>query len=161
MPRQRKSVRTTCSVSFGSTSCSVDIDIRIGQVDGEDGVVVADVGAQQQRLLAVEQQFQTRQIARVAIEDAVRSAGRRADVAMAVEHDEAVAVLEGAARPRGGSGRWNVERGFRSLLDERRGRVLPRQWWPQAASRPCRSGKVSARCLALARAALPTASSER
>ena len=43
----------------------------IGQIDGEDGIVVADVGAQQQRLHAVDQQLETREIARVAMENAV------------------------------------------------------------------------------------------
>ena len=70
-------------------------------------------------------------MARVAKENAVRSAGRRADVGMTVEHGEAVTVLEGAAGPCGGSGRRNVERGFRNLLDQRRGRALPKQSMPQ------------------------------
>ena len=61
---------------------------------------------------------------RVAKENAVGPPGRRPDVGIAVEHGEAITVLEGAAGPRGGAGRRNVERGFRNLLDQRRGRVL-------------------------------------
>jgi hypothetical protein len=86
------------------------VDVRIGQVDGENGVVVAEIGAEQQRLHAVDQHLEMRQIAGVEIEEAVRSAMRGADIAVAVEHDEAVAMLHGSPRPRRRFGRRNVER---------------------------------------------------
>src|SRR4029078_721378 len=94
---------------------------------GENRVVVADIGAEQQRLLAVEQHLQVREMAGIREENAVRPAGRCPDVGMAVEHDKAVAMLEGTARPCGGSRPRNVEGDLRNLVDQRRGRVLPKQ----------------------------------
>ena len=44
----------------------IEIDIGVGQIDDEDGIVVTHVRAQQQRLPAIEQHFKMRQIARVA-----------------------------------------------------------------------------------------------
>ena len=75
------------------------------------------------------QQFQPRQIARVGMKHAVGPAGGGADVAMAVEHGEGIAMLERAARPRRGTGRRNVERSFRNRVDEqcRRSRYLSNQ----------------------------------
>src|SRR5215207_7632696 len=116
----------------------VDVDVWVGQIDGENGVVVADARAQKQQLFAVEQHLQVREMARVAKENAVRSVSRRADVGMAVEHSEAVAVLQGSAGTCGGSGRRNIERGLRNLLEQWRGRVLPKQWMGSRCWRPCR-----------------------
>ena len=65
---------------------------------------------------SVQHHFEPRQIARVGIEQPVGTAGRGADVAMAVEHDEGVVMLQRAPRPRGRSGHRNVERRFRDLL---------------------------------------------
>ena len=92
-------------------------EVRIAQVDREGGIVVAQIGAEEQRVRGVDQQFQPRQIAGVEMEQAGRAAARRRDVAAAVEHDEGVAVFENARRPgrrllRGG----DVERRFRRLL---------------------------------------------
>ena len=71
----------------------IEKDVGIGQIDDEDGVVIADVRAKQQRLQAVEQYFEVREIAGVAKKDPVRSTRRRADVGVTVEHGEAVALL--------------------------------------------------------------------
>src|SRR5215475_6900045 len=46
---------------------------------------------------------------RVAMKKPVRAAGRGTHIAVAVHDDERIAVLKGAARPRGRAGRWNVE----------------------------------------------------
>src|SRR6478752_973770 len=102
-------------------------DVGIRQIDDKDGVVVADVRTQQQGLRAVEQYFEVRQIAGVAKEDAVGPARRCADVGVTVEHGEAVALLEGAAGPCRGSRPGDVERGLRSLLDQRFGRAWAKQ----------------------------------
>ena len=51
--------------------------------------------------MSFEHQLQPRQIARVGIEQPVGSAGGSADIAVAVEHDERIVVLQRAARPRG------------------------------------------------------------
>ena len=74
------------------------------------------VRAQEQRLHSVDQQFQPRQIARVVVEQPVRTAGRRAHVAMAVEHGERVGVFQRAARAADGPMDGNVERRFRNRV---------------------------------------------
>ena len=92
-------------------------EVRIGQVDGKGGIVVAQVGAQQQRVRGIDQQFQPRQIAGVEMEQAGRAAAGRSDVAAVVEHDECVAVFENARRPgRRLLGGGDVERRLRRLL---------------------------------------------
>jgi hypothetical protein len=113
---------------LGEHQLLVEIDIGVRQIDSENGVVVADARAQQQRLLAVEQHLKVRQMPRVAKENAVRPPGRRPDVGKTVEYGEAITVFEGAAGPGGGAGRRNIEGGFWNLLDQRRGRVLSKQW---------------------------------
>ena len=95
----------------------VEIHVGIGQIDRQQRVVVAQVGAEQQRLHPVEQQFEMREKTRVAVEQAVGAAGRRADIAVAVEHDERVVVLERAARPRDRTRRWNIERRLRKCVE--------------------------------------------
>src|SRR5262249_20742138 len=49
------------------------------------------------------------QKAGVAMKESIGAAGRRADIAMAIDDDERIAVLERAPRPRGRAGRRNVE----------------------------------------------------
>ena len=76
------------------------VDIGIGEIDREQGVVVAHIGAEQQRLHVVQPQLEVRKKARIGVEQSVRAARGRADVPMAVDHDESVAVLQGAPRAR-------------------------------------------------------------
>ena len=101
------------------------VEIRIGQVDREHGVVVAHVRPEQQRLLAVQRQLETGEKTRVVMEQPVRIAGRGADVAVAVGDDERVAALERAPRARDGLRRGNIERRFRKRIDVPQ---LCRQW---------------------------------
>src|SRR5580704_17042603 len=68
-----------------------------------------------------------RKMARIAKINAVGSPRRCPDVGVAVEHCEAIALLEGAAGPGGGSCSGNVERSFRNFLDRRYGRILLKQ----------------------------------
>ena len=95
----------------------VEIHVGIGEVDRQQRVVVAQVGPEQQRLHAVEQQLEMREETGVAVEQPVGAAGRRADIAVAVEHGEGVVVLERAARPRGRARCWNIERRFRNGIE--------------------------------------------
>ena len=97
----------------------LEIDVGIGQIDGQQCIVVAHIGAQQQKLSAVELQFEQPEETRVAAIQPVRAAGRGADVAMAVENREAVVVFEIPAWTRRGAGRRNIERHLRNLLDQR------------------------------------------
>jgi hypothetical protein len=94
----------------------VEIDIGIGQIDGEDRIVIANVRSQQERTRSIQQQFKARQIARVATENAVRASWLCADVGMAVEHGKAVTVFQSAAWPRGGGGSRDVERSLDDLI---------------------------------------------
>ena len=91
----------------------VVIDIGVCEIDGEDAVVVGEVRAEQERLKPVDQQLEMRQVTGIATEQAVRPARRRADVAMAVEHHEAVVLLHGEPRPCRWLGRRDIERNVR------------------------------------------------
>ena len=93
------------------------IDVGIGEIDRQRRIVVAQVRAEQQRLHLVQHELEPGEIAGIGVEQPVRSAGGRADIAMAVEHDEGVVVLERAPRPRRGPGHRNVERRFRDHFD--------------------------------------------
>ena len=88
------------------------IDVGIGEVDRQRRIVVAQIGAEQQRLHLVQHQFEPGEIAGVGIEQAVGPAGGRADIAVAVEHDEGIVVLERTPRPRRRPGHRDVERRF-------------------------------------------------
>jgi len=85
-------------------------DVGVGEIDAEDGVVVAQVAAEQQRLHVVDEHFEARQEPRVAMVEPVAGPGRCADVAVRVDDEEAVAMLESAARPRDRDGRRDVGR---------------------------------------------------
>src|SRR4029079_16351599 len=103
-----------------------------------DVFVSVHVRTQQQGLRAVEQYFEVRQIAGVAKEYPVGPARRCADVGVTVEHGGALALLEGAAGPCRGSRPGDVERGLRSLLDQRFGRAWAKQSKALGRWRACR-----------------------
>ena len=95
----------------------VEIHVRIGQIHRQQSVVIAQVGPEQQRLHPVEQELEMREKTGVAVEQAVGAAGRSAYVAVAVEDDEGIVVLERTARPRGRTRRWNIERRLRNSVE--------------------------------------------
>ena len=95
---------------------AVAVHVGIGEVDGQRRIVIAQIGAEQQRLDFVEHHLQPGEIARIGVEQTVRPAGRGADIAMAVQHDEGIVVLERAALPRRRARHRNVERRFRDVL---------------------------------------------
>src|SRR5271156_2434802 len=82
----------------------VVVDVGIGEIDTENAVVVGKVGPQEERLKSVDQQLEMREIARVAFEQAIGAARRSTDVAVAIEHEEAVVVLHSAPQPDCGLG---------------------------------------------------------
>ncbi len=92
------------------------VDVRVGEIDRQGRIVVAQIGAEQQRLKVVEHELQPREVAGVVMEQAVRSAGRRADVTMTVEHDEGVVVLERATRSRRRARHRDIEGLLRDLF---------------------------------------------
>ena len=96
---------------------AVAVDVGIGEVDGQRRVIVAQVGTEQQRLDFIEHHLQPGEITRIGIEQAVGSAGRSADIAVAVQYNEGVVVLERAARPCRGPGHRDIERRFRDQFD--------------------------------------------
>ena len=73
--------------------------VRVGQVDDQRGVVVAQVRAQLQRLRVIHHELQPRQKPGVAVEHSVTASGGCAHVAKVVEDNEGVVVLERAPRP--------------------------------------------------------------
>src|SRR5688572_21487931 len=78
---------------------AVQFDVGIGEVDGESRLVLVDYRAQEERPLAVQPELQMRQVAGVAIEKPLRGVLDRADVAVAVENGEGIAMLQIAERP--------------------------------------------------------------
>ena len=112
-------------MSFSQRDVVAVVEIRIGQIDREHGVVVAHVRPEQQRLLAVQRQLEPGEETRVVMEQAVRVAGRGADVAVAVGDDEGIAAFERTARAGDGLRRGNIERRFRKRIDVPQ---LCRQW---------------------------------
>src|SRR4051794_9455984 len=55
-------------------------DVRIGQIDRQDRVVVTDVGAEQQWLQFIDREFEAGQKPRVAVKEPIGPAFGRADV---------------------------------------------------------------------------------
>src|ERR1700730_11065409 len=78
---------------------AVDINVQIGQVGRQQGIVVAEAEAQQQRLATVHRKLQVRKKAGIVMKKAVWAAGRYPDVAVAVQHRKGVTVFERAASP--------------------------------------------------------------
>ncbi len=68
----------------------------IGEVAGEQGVVVARAGAEQDWPRPGEHHLEARQVSRVPVVQPLDEALARHDIAVAVEHAERIAVLEGA-----------------------------------------------------------------
>ena len=97
--RHRKMVRAICSRSFCRTIVLVGVDVGIGEIDGEQRVVVAQVRARAAAAAAVHQQLELRKVAGVVVEQTLGPPADRANVAMAVEHPERVAVLQNPAGP--------------------------------------------------------------
>ena len=98
---------------------SVTVNVGVGEIDRQGGIVVAQIGAEQQRLEIVEHELEPREVARIVVEQAIGTAGGRADVAVAVEHDEGVVVLERAPRPCRGPGHRDIERLLSDLFPVR------------------------------------------
>ena len=92
------------------------IDIRVGEVDRENDVVLVDRGTQQQRALPEQQQLEFRQVTHVVVKDAAGRKARIGDVAKLVEQREGIALLQRARPP--------LLDGCRCLDIERRGFAL-------------------------------------
>ena len=87
----------------------VVIDVRICEVHTEDAVVVGEVRPQEEGLKSIDEQLEMREVAGVAIEQAVRPARRSANVAVAIENQKTVAMLHRAPQPRLGLGRRDIK----------------------------------------------------
>ena len=77
--------------------------IGVGQIGGEDHVVLADRRAQMQWQAGAEQQPESREKARAVVEQPLFTALRGNHVAAVVEHAERIAVLQHPRRDRGPS----------------------------------------------------------
>ena len=71
--------------------------VGIGKIDGQQRIVLAGIGAEQQRLVAVEAQLQLRQIAGVVVIETVGAAAAAGNIAKWIEDDERVAMLQDPA----------------------------------------------------------------
>ena len=80
---------------------AVAIDnVRIGQIDRQHAIVVREIRAEHEGLQAIDAHLQVGEVARVAMKQAIWSTGRDADIAMGINHQEAVAMLHCMTRPR-------------------------------------------------------------
>ena len=75
---------------------AVLVDIGIGEIHGQDDIVVLHRAGQKQRPLAVDQKLDTRQIARVVVKKTARRQAWRHAITQGIEHGEGVTLLEGA-----------------------------------------------------------------
>ena len=74
---------------------TVVVDIRGGQVDGEETVVLGDGGVQKYRAAAIfKTQFEARQVARIFVVDSLFPVTDGLNIAEAVKDCKTVAVLE-------------------------------------------------------------------
>jgi hypothetical protein len=89
---------------------AVDQDVGIGEISHRTGIVMKDGRAEKEQLAAVDGHGQAREMTGVGMEQPVGSARSDAHLAIAVENDEGIALLEGAARTRGGPAVDDIER---------------------------------------------------
>src|SRR5262249_5917497 len=68
------------------------VDIRVGEISTQGGIVVAHIASQQQRPFAVKPQLEQRQKARVVVKQSIGSTGGGTDVTVAVEDEETAAM---------------------------------------------------------------------
>src|SRR5262249_52023760 len=87
-------------------------------------VVVVRVGAEQQRLRSVEREREQREKSRIGVKQPVGAVGDHADVAVTVDQDEGITVLQGAARPRRRRRGGDRIRLLRNRFDARMSRLL-------------------------------------
>src|SRR5262249_52086128 len=83
--------------------------VGVGQVHRQNRVGVMQVRPQQQRLEVVDRQFEPRQKPGVVVKQAIRSALGGANVTMAIQNHEGVAMLERRAWPAADSGGRDIE----------------------------------------------------
>src|SRR6202030_2265746 len=82
--------------SSGQVARSVEAGIYVGEIDGQESVVIADGGTQKERLFLIEAQGEARQVAGFRVEEAEARSPDRFDVSVTIEYGEGVAVLEHA-----------------------------------------------------------------
>ena len=96
----------------------INEDVRVGQVDDECRIVIAQVRAKQQRRTVIDQQLQAREESCVTEKQPVGTSRRGAEIAVAVEHREGIVVLEHTPQPRRRLRRGNIER-LLGVLEDR------------------------------------------
>src|SRR5215468_1442763 len=79
----------------------IEIQIRICEVDRQDRVIVTQIGAKQQRLQAIHQQFKTREITHVGV---------------GVDDRKRISILQRPPRPRDRRNGGNVEQRLAILV---------------------------------------------
>ena len=73
--------------------------VGIREIDGQCGVIVAQVRAEQERWCVVDQELEAREKAGVAVEKSVGCCRRRTDVTMIVADDKGVVMFQRPPRP--------------------------------------------------------------
>lgn len=103
---------------FGKRQFVLEIDVGIGQIDRKQRVVVTQIGAEQQELVAIEQQLELPKKSRIATINSIGTAWAGSNIAVAVENREAIVMLQIASRAGRGPGRGDVKRNLRDLFDQ-------------------------------------------
>ena len=75
-------------------------EVGIGQIGRQHAIVVRQVGAKEQRLKAVDPDFEVRQIARVAKKQTVRFSEFSPDVTVRIHDQKGITMLHDVPRPR-------------------------------------------------------------
>src|SRR5258708_264757 len=78
----------------GQLDVAVQIGVYVGEVHRQKSIVFSNGGAQKERLLLIEAQRESREMARFGMKKAETGGAQRLDVAVTVEDGERVAVLK-------------------------------------------------------------------
>jgi hypothetical protein len=78
----------------GTNGSTLEIHVRICQIDCKYCIVVAEVGPEQQGLRAIQKKLQAGEVTGIVVENSICPTSGCSDVAERIEHSEGVAVLQ-------------------------------------------------------------------
>src|SRR5262245_50677177 len=84
-------------------------EVRIGQVDLENTIVVRQRRSEQKRRNAIDQKLEPGKVTRIVVKQTVGASGRYTHVAMTIEHEESVILLHRVSPARRRRCHRNVE----------------------------------------------------
>src|SRR5262245_11960142 len=96
LARDEKRARDVQQILLQNNGVAI-AEIRVGQVDLENTIVVRQGRSEQERRDAIDEKFETGKVARIVVKQTVGASSRYAHVAMAIEHEESVILLHRAS----------------------------------------------------------------